>query len=467
MSIRRVFEAVRTVFTRDAPRRLSGEWISGIFAAMWGKFNDRARKDNTWILCDGPVDAVWIENLNTVLDDNKILTLANGDRIPMTDNVKLMFEVEDLRNASPATVSRAGIIFVSASDLDWEPILKAWLNQCDDVHHPHMLREHFENYLGHCSSLRDCGLAFEWLRANCNVPISVSRVGMVEKTLTLMDALLSCMEISESIDDAHHELERCVLFSLTWGVAGLLESDDRLKWDAWLREMDSEPTNMPLHVAAGESIFEYGINPETMEWERWSIPVYKPPKGDVEDWSGVLVPTLETTRCGYILGQLRSRETPVLLLGGSGTAKTSTAYMFFDSLDGDKNIIKKMNFSFATTPGSFQGSIEAELDKQGGKSYGPPTGKRMTIFLDDLSMPEVRDSASELELWEDGVTYLPRRSTRGATSPLSNSLDSSSRRAASASSTRTSAATSRRLEVWTTSAPWTCRGAARTTFLTG
>ena len=96
-----------------------------MFAAIWAKFNDRNNNFNTWIIADGPVDAIWIEDLNTVLDDNKILTLANGDRIPMTDNVKIMFEVETLRNASPATVSRAGIIYVSRRTWTGPPSLEA------------------------------------------------------------------------------------------------------------------------------------------------------------------------------------------------------------------------------------------------------------------------------------------------------------------------------------------------------
>ena len=78
------------------------------------------------MIADGLVDAIRIEDLNTVLDDNE-MTLANDDRIPMTSNTNIVFEVEIFVNATPATVSGAGIICVSGTDLDWSPVEEGWI----------------------------------------------------------------------------------------------------------------------------------------------------------------------------------------------------------------------------------------------------------------------------------------------------------------------------------------------------
>lgn len=64
------------------------------------------------LVLDGPVDTLWVENLNTVLDDSKVLCLSNGERISLTDGMRLLFEVDNLSQASPATISRCAMVYM-------------------------------------------------------------------------------------------------------------------------------------------------------------------------------------------------------------------------------------------------------------------------------------------------------------------------------------------------------------------
>ena len=111
---------------------LTMEWKDGLMAMAVRKASSTYDSDHKWIICDGPVDALWIENMNTVLDDNKMLCLANSERIKLSAEIHMLFEVQDLAVASPATVSLCGMVYIDPYELGWRPYMKTWLDGIPD-----------------------------------------------------------------------------------------------------------------------------------------------------------------------------------------------------------------------------------------------------------------------------------------------------------------------------------------------
>ena len=95
----------------------------------------------------GIIDAEWIESMNTVMDDNKMLTLASNERIPLTASMRLVFEISHLRNSTPATVSRAGIIYINETDVGWAPYRDRWVASREDAKERNYLDMLFDKYV--------------------------------------------------------------------------------------------------------------------------------------------------------------------------------------------------------------------------------------------------------------------------------------------------------------------------------
>lgn len=108
----------------------TAEWTDGVFTGILRKVIENARGEMSkrhWIIFDGDVDPEWAENLNSVLDDNKLLTLPSGERLTIPPNVRITFEVETLKFATLATVSRCGMVWFSEDTINSQMMYQHYL----------------------------------------------------------------------------------------------------------------------------------------------------------------------------------------------------------------------------------------------------------------------------------------------------------------------------------------------------
>jgi dynein heavy chain len=105
---------------------ISQEFTDGVIGTIFRKcvYAKDAKPKRKWVIFDGPVDPIWIEDMNTLLDENKKLCLMNGEVIRMTKTMTIMFETYDLSLASPATISRCGMVYMDTKAAGgWQSLL--------------------------------------------------------------------------------------------------------------------------------------------------------------------------------------------------------------------------------------------------------------------------------------------------------------------------------------------------------
>lgn len=231
----------------------TNDWTDGIFSALWRKTLKMKPGEYIWLILDGPVDSIWIENLNSVLDDNKTLTLANGDRLPMAPTCKIIFEPENIDNASPATVSRNGMVYMSSSGLSWKPIVRAWLKK----------RTPREYEIFHKLFDESFGILYSWGNQNLKLVMKLLQCNIILQVLRLLEGLIPPVttEVNENVSSVKSEhgdvddemvdetpkiddnliftpehLSKMYVFALIWSMGAILDTDDRKKYDTFLKD---------------------------------------------------------------------------------------------------------------------------------------------------------------------------------------------------------------------------------------
>ncbi|XP_073998898.1 dynein heavy chain at 62B isoform X2 [Rhodnius prolixus] len=371
---------------------VSHEWHDGIIANYFRQLAIGGNpEDRKWLVFDGPVDAEWIENMNTVLDDNKKLCLNSGEVIQMRPTMSMIFEVMDLVQASPATVSRCGMIYMEPNALGWRPFVESWNN----------------NLPTDWKALNDDRFleAFDWL-----IPPLLKFVKRYCKKLVdagEINAVKTCCQFTEIIMNSAENMDKSqvpfcsqasFLLGIYWGLGGAIDSNSIPKYDEYFKQLwNGELEDYPVSLS---DAIEFTIPPQGVffdhefKFQGRGLWVYRPnhvkatvPE-EVTNVRNMMVTNKETMKFLWLMELYVRNKVPFLLTGPTGTGKSRyIQYLLLNKLPYREFHAAVVTFSPNLTANHTQELIISKLSKKRKGIYGPPAKKSGVIFIDDINVP--------------------------------------------------------------------------------
>lgn len=380
---------------------VSSEWTDGICALAFRRFSTDESPDRKWIVFDGPVDALWIESLNTVLDDNRKLCLTSGEVMRMTDTMSMIFETMDLVHASPATVSRCGMIYVEPGALGWQPLLESWIRSLNPEwltteELGQMIDELFRWLMDPC---------LEFVRKECRIVLNAGQIHRAVSTMSMFQLL-----IDDAVEENPKSFEQylptwfqaAMIVSMVWGVAGTLDRDSRRKFDAfylslWRGERPESPvpdcvTTDPISLPGEDPIHDQYYSFRVRgAWKRYVDAAKIERFADTESIARTIVPTIDTVKYQSVMMRHIRRKRCFLMYGETGTGKSIYVKdLLTNKLDENEYLPNLITFAPRTTAAQTQELVLLKLQKRRGgviSQFGPAIGKRCVVFVDEVNAP--------------------------------------------------------------------------------
>ncbi|XP_069945104.1 dynein beta chain, ciliary-like [Cherax quadricarinatus] len=352
------------------------EWKDGLFSSLMRDQANMPGEAPKWIILDGDIDPMWIESLNTLMDDNKILTLASNERISLTPHMRLLFEISHLRTATPATVSRAGIIYLNQGDLGWNPYVTSWIDRREVQSEKANLMVLFDKYIPTCQEI---------LRVRFKKITPMPEISHLMMLCNMLDCLLTPENAPP--DSPKEVYEQYFVFAAVWAFGSALYQDGNIDYRVEFSKWFQQEFRTVKFPGVG-TVFDYFIERDTLRFAPWAEKIPKFELDPDTPLQSLMVHTSETVRLKFFIDLLMTKCHPVMLVGSSGCGKSALLNEKLNSLPEEFSVCN-VPFNYYTTSELLQRVLEKPLEKKAGRNYAPPGNKKLVYLIDDINMPMV------------------------------------------------------------------------------